>query len=147
MGYNNMYPFCVRVSFEHIGRNLLLRSEFLSINIYWGTWFKLSVWELQPFPAADQARQLFCLWLQLLFCRVNFCLHLTLRLNLLAASLREPVIAIKPWLLLSQFDSPDPAQCLVHPRCLLNACWLDGIWKTPRPSGATGSCPKRQLCS
>lgn len=37
----------------------------------WRTQFKLAVWKPQSFPAADKARQLFCLWLQLLFCRIN----------------------------------------------------------------------------
>lgn len=47
-------------------------------------------------------------------------------------------------LLLSQFGSPDPAKSYQTP-----ADWtgFERETPTPRPSGTTGSCPVRQLCS
>lgn len=54
----------------------------------------------------EKEKLLFCLW-RPIFYRINCCLHLTLRLSLLAAFLKE-----SGGLLLSQFGSPDPASLI-----------------------------------
>ena len=59
-----MYPFCVKVSFELITLEIYYCDQNFSVEN------TIQVSSVEA-TAADKARQLFCLWLQLLFCRIN----------------------------------------------------------------------------